>query len=192
MEKKKLSLEDKARKANGLDRSCKGCNHFPCPQSLATLCRDAFVQGYKKGYQQAMKERKERIDKVLHPVTDACGDNQIYVFMRDVRAGERQPEINLIRMLDVDDDFDISTLHFTPDHKGDPQQLQIAWCYPKDLIELLGYDKKFDKFERVALHNGWDSYPEKQYRENLMKNTVEREQHETLYDYKKRKEVKNV
>jgi len=58
MIKKKLSLNEKARKANGLDRSCKYCNHAPCPQAMAYVCRDAFVKGYKKGYEQAKKEQK--------------------------------------------------------------------------------------------------------------------------------------
>lgn len=183
----KESLDLKARKANGKDRSCGKCNHYPCPEAMFKICSEAFIKGYKKGYKQAQKEQKEKINKVLHPVTDACGDNQIYVFMRDVRAGEKQPSIKTIRAIDAEADFDISTLHFTPDHKSDPQQLQIAWCYPKDLIKLLGYDKKFKAYEDTALTCGWASYPTKQYRENLMTNTVEREQYETFYDYDKRR-----
>lgn len=56
--KKKPSLTEKALKANGLDRSCDGCNHFPCPYAMSCLCREAFVKGYKKGYKQARKEAK--------------------------------------------------------------------------------------------------------------------------------------
>lgn len=182
----KLSLEMKARRANGKDRTCGKCNHFPCPEAMKKVCDEAFIRGYKRGYKQANEEQQERIDKVLHPVTDACGDNQIYVFMREVRAGRNQPIIDCIRMLDVEDDFDISTLDFQPKHKGDPKELQIAWCYPKDLVELLGYDKKYSQFERIALRKRWASYPEEKYRENLTKNVVEREQYERLYDYDKR------
>lgn len=56
MIKKKMSLNDKALDANGKDRSCKNCNHRPCPEALANVCRDAFIKGYKRGYQQASDE----------------------------------------------------------------------------------------------------------------------------------------
>ena len=112
--------------------------------------------------------------------------------MRDVRAGNKQPFIKgAIRAVDAYDDFDISSLSFKPDIKGDPQQLQIAWCYQKDLVELLGYDKKFDNFECIALDEGWASYPESKYRKNLRKYQAEREQYEKLYNYKE-KEDKDV
>ena len=61
---KKISLNDKALDANGKDRSCKNCNHRPCPEALAKVCHDAFVKGYKRGYKQASDEQKERIDKI--------------------------------------------------------------------------------------------------------------------------------
>ena len=112
--------------------------------------------------------------------------------MRDVRAGNKQPFIKgAMRAVDVCDDFDISSLSFKPDTEGDPQQLQIAWCYQKDLVELLGYDKKFSKFERIALDEGWASYPESKYRKNLRKHQAEREQYKKLYNYKE-KEDKDV
>lgn len=55
---KKISLNDKALDANGKDRSCKNCNHRPCPEALAKVCHDAFVKGYKRGYKQASDEQK--------------------------------------------------------------------------------------------------------------------------------------
>lgn len=64
MIKKKMSLNDKALDANGKDRSCKNCNHRPCPEALANVCRDAFIKGYKRGYQQASDEY-ERIALVI-------------------------------------------------------------------------------------------------------------------------------
>lgn len=189
---KKKSLNDKALDANGKDRSCKNCNHRPCPEALAKVCHDAFIKGYKRGYQQASNEQKERIDKVLHPVTDPCGSDLIYVFMRDVRAGNKQPFIKgPIRAVNVCDDFNIGSISFKPDIKGNPQRLQIAWCYQKDLVELLGYDKKFDEYERIALDEGWASYSEPRYRKNLKEYQTERERNEKLYNYKK-KEGKDV
>ena len=103
MIKKKISLNDKALDANGKDRSCKNCNHRPCPEALAKVCHDAFVKGYKRGYKQASDEQKERI----------------------------------------------------------------------------------------ALDEGWASYPESKYRKNLRKHQAEREQYKKLYNYKE-KEDKDV
>lgn len=177
--------------ANGRSRACGKCplGVANCTDTIKKICRDAFVEGYKKGCQQARKEQQERIAKVLHPVNEPSGDNQIYLFMRDVRAGDKQPQIDLIRPIDVSKEWDVSTVDFSPKYKDAPKQLQIAWCYPKDLIELLGYDKRFSQFEKIAIKKRWASYSEKEYKENLEKYSVEREQYETFYDYKKRKEA---
>ncbi len=67
MIKKKMSLNDKALEANGKDRSCKNCNHRPCPEALAKVCHDAFIKGYERGYQQASNEQKSVLIR-LHPV----------------------------------------------------------------------------------------------------------------------------
>lgn len=53
---KKLSLEMKARKANGKDRACGKCNHYPCPEAMFKVCSEAFIKGYEKGYKQRQKE----------------------------------------------------------------------------------------------------------------------------------------
>lgn len=65
---------------------------------------------------------------------------------------------------------DIGSIRFPPE-KDEPQKLQIAWCYPKDLVELLGYDKKYADFERIALSEGAFSYPRKEY-EKIFKSTL--------------------
>ena len=52
----KVSLDQKARKANGNDRSCGKCNHYPCPDVMSKVCSEAFIKGYKKGYKQASVE----------------------------------------------------------------------------------------------------------------------------------------
>lgn len=181
---KKISLNDKALDANGKDRSCKNCNHRPCPEALAKVCHDAFVKGYKRGYKQASDEQKERIDKILHPVTEPCGSNAIFVFFRDVRGGELQPYIKEIRMPDAKRYQDIGSISFSTE-KDEPQKLQIAWCYPKDLIELLGYDKKYADFERIALSEGAFSYPREEYERNLKKYSALRYEHKKYYHYRK-------
>lgn len=58
MTQKKLSLTDKARKANGLSHACERCNHHPCNPSLMLICTQAFIEGYRKGYKQHQKESK--------------------------------------------------------------------------------------------------------------------------------------
>ena len=180
----RLSLEDKARIANSNERHCTKCNHRVCPDSLLKLCSEAFIRGYKKGYKQNQKEQKERIDKILHPVTEPCGSNAIFVFFRDVRSGELQPYIEDMRMPDAKRYQDIGSIRFSPE-KDEPQKLQIAWCYPKDLIELLGYDKKYADFERIALSEGAFSYPREEYERNLQKYSALRYEYKKYYHYKK-------
>ena len=181
---KRLSLEDKARIANSNERHCTKCNHRVCPDSLLKLCSEAFIRGYKKGYKQNQKEQKERIDKILHPVTEPCGSNAIFVFFRDVRSGELQPYIEDMRMPDAKRYQDIGSIRFSPE-KDEPQKLQIAWCYPKDLIEILGYDKKYADFERIALSEGAFSYPREEYERNLQKYSALRYEYKKYYHYKK-------
>ena len=181
---KRLSLEDKAKIANGNERHCRQCNHHVCPDSFLKVCSEAFIRGYKKGYKQNQKEQKERIDKILHPVTEPCGSNAIFVFFRDVRSGELQPYIEDMRMPDAKCYQDIGSIKFSPE-KDEPQKLQIAWCYPKDLVELLGYDKKYADFERIALIEGAFSYPREEYEKNLQKYSDVRCKYEKHYYYRK-------
>lgn len=181
---KRLSLEDKAKIANGNERHCRQCNHHVCPDGLLKVCSEAFIRGYKKGYKQNQKEQKERIDKILHPVTEPCGSNAIFVFFRDVRSGELQPYIEDMRMPDARRYQDIGSIRFPPE-KDEPQKLQIAWCYPKDLVELLGYDKKYADFERIALSEGAFSYPRKEYEKNLQKYSAVRHKYKKYYHYRK-------
>ena len=181
---KRLSLEDKARIANSNERHCRQCNHRVCPDGLLKLCSEAFIRGYKKGYKQNQKEQKERIDKILHPVTEPCGSNAIFVFFRDVRSGELQPYIEDMRMPDAKCYQDIGSIRFSPE-KDEPQKLQIAWCYPKDLVKLLGYDKKYADFERIALSEGAFSYPREEYERNLQKYSALRYEYKKYYHYRK-------
>lgn len=181
---KRLSLEDKSIIANGKECHCRKCNHHVCPDGFHKVCSEAFIRGYKKGYKQNQKEQKERIDKILHPVTEPCGSNAIFVFFRDVRSGELQPYIEDMRMPDAKRYQDIGSIKFSPE-KDEPQKLQIAWCYPKDLIELLGYDKKYADFERIALSEGAFSYPREEYERNLQKYSALRYEYKKYYHYKK-------
>ena len=79
---------------------------------------------------------------------------------------------------------DIGSIKFSPE-KDEPQKLQIAWCYPKDLVELLGYDKKYADFERIALIEGAFSYPREEYEKNLQKYSDVRCKYEKHYYYRK-------
>lgn len=53
---KKLSLDMKAKIANGRSRACGKCNHFPCVEVLSAICSQAFIEGFKKGYSTHKKE----------------------------------------------------------------------------------------------------------------------------------------
>ena len=81
---------------------------------------------------------------------------------------------------------DIGSIRFSPE-KDEPQKLQIAWCYPKDLVELLGYDKKYADFERIALSEGAFSYPREEYEKNLQKYSAVRHKYKKYYHYRKLK-----
>lgn len=179
-----MGITEKALKANGRSRACGKCplGLANCNETIAKVCRDAFLEGFKKGYEQKSREVKEQIDGILHPVSEPCGDNEIYIFFRDVRGGENQPSIQSVRMIDAEDCHGIGSICFTPD-KGQPQKLQIAWCYPKDLIQLLGYDKKFKEFEIISLTEGCFSYPPAKYKANLENYENERAKNSKFYDY---------
>ena len=47
-QEKKLSLDVKARIANGRSRACGKCYHFPCGEVLSAICSQAFIEGFKK------------------------------------------------------------------------------------------------------------------------------------------------
>ena len=47
-QEKKLSLDVKARIANGRSRACGKCYHFPCGEVLSAICSKAFIEGFKK------------------------------------------------------------------------------------------------------------------------------------------------
>lgn len=56
MQKKRISLRDKAKQANGRSHQCERCPFKPCSLVQAHVCGDAFQEGYIKGYRQAKKE----------------------------------------------------------------------------------------------------------------------------------------
>lgn len=150
-----MDIQEKALKANGKSHACGKCplGIANCTETISIVCRNAFVEGYTKGYKQSKEDEKERISSILHPVNEPCGKNEIFVFFRDVRRGKNQPDIELMRFTNAESYFDISSVRF-PSGENQPQKLQIAWCYPKDLIKLLGYDKRFKEFEEIAKREG--------------------------------------
>ena len=62
--------------ANGKDRMCGKCNHYPCPDALFKVCSEAFVRGFKKGYRQIRKEQEQKISSILH---DASGNAKLSI-----------------------------------------------------------------------------------------------------------------
>lgn len=91
-----------------------------------------------------------------------------------------------MRFVDVKSYYDISSVRFSSADDS-PQRLQIAWCYPKDLIKLLGYDKRFKEFEEIAKREGLFSYPLSEYMANLEKYKSQRAFYEKFYNYRKHK-----
>ena len=53
MEKAKKSIEQMAKEANGRSRARKDCSLFmDCNKTTQKICSDAFIEGYKKGYEK--------------------------------------------------------------------------------------------------------------------------------------------
>lgn len=53
MEKAKKSVEQMAKEANGRSRACVNCSLFMnCNMITQKICSDAFIEGYKKGYEK--------------------------------------------------------------------------------------------------------------------------------------------
>ena len=56
MEKAKKSIEQMAKEAKGRSRACVNCILFTkCNMETQKICSDAFIEGYKKGYEKGRK-----------------------------------------------------------------------------------------------------------------------------------------
>ena len=62
---KKLSLRQKAGRANGLSHSCNKCPFLfnGISMEICRICRESFIEGYTKGYKQANLERKNHNER---------------------------------------------------------------------------------------------------------------------------------
>lgn len=60
-------------------------------------------------------------------------------------------------------------VRWKPKEEDEPRQLPIAWCSEDDLLNLLGYNKRFKELETTSLSVGWAAYPRKEYEKNLEK-----------------------
>ena len=55
-DKGKKSIGQMAKEANGRSRACNICSLFmKCNMTTQKICSDAFIEGYKKGYEQGRK-----------------------------------------------------------------------------------------------------------------------------------------
>ena len=53
MEKEKKSVEQMAKEANGRSRACVNCSiRMKCNMITQKICSNAFIEGYKKGYEK--------------------------------------------------------------------------------------------------------------------------------------------
>lgn len=165
-----MGLQEKALKANGLSRACGKCKlgMRRCTPEIAEVCKNAFVGGYKKGYKQSEGEHNEKISSILHDASENVGSKRVYIFFRDVRGDENYAEIQGTRFV-KGNDIHIGEVRFNPPQEGDPQQLPIAWIKEQDLLNLLGYNKRFKELERISLSQGWAAYPKEEYYKNLSK-----------------------
>ena len=88
---KRLSLEDKAKIANGNERHCRQCNHRVCPDGLLEVCSEAFIRGYKKGYKQHIQGEHIAHIGQRHTLLDVSRIR----LRTDKRGGDAQDELDL-------------------------------------------------------------------------------------------------
>lgn len=164
-----MSLKEIALKANGNSRACEKCKmRRKCNLELSQICRDAFVEGFQKGYKQNKKKEEQKISSILHDASEYVSGKDIFIFFRDVRGDEDTAFIERTRFVKPKEQS-IGTVRWKPNDKSDPRQLPIAWVNEDDLLNLLGYNKRFKELELTSLSVGWAAYPRKEYEENLEK-----------------------
>ena len=58
-----MDIQEKALRANGKSHACGKCplGLANCTETISMVCRNAFVEGYTKGYKQS-KEDEKRTD----------------------------------------------------------------------------------------------------------------------------------
>lgn len=165
-----MNLQQKALKANGNSRACGTCKlRSICNTEISEWCRDVFVEGFKKGFNKCKKEQDERIGSILHAADEPVGGKDVYVFFRDVRGKENKAFPKRTRFIKPEKEQSIGTIQWKPEIEGAPQQLPIAWCNENDLLNLLGYNKRFKSLEKISLREGSFAYPTHEYLANLKK-----------------------
>ena len=56
----KQTIKKKASQANGRSRACKKCHFIFRDTDVCKVCRNAFVEGYMKGYKQLKESEVEK------------------------------------------------------------------------------------------------------------------------------------
>lgn len=164
-----MNLKEIALKANDNSRACGKCKmRRKCNLELSKICRDAFVEGFHKGYKKSVEKQKQKISSILHDASEYVSGKDIFIFFRDVRGDEDAAFIERTRFVKPKEQC-IGTVRWKPKEEDEPRQLPIAWCSEDDLLNLLGYNKRFKDLETTSLSVGWAAYPRKEYEENLEK-----------------------
>lgn len=62
-----MNIQRLALLANGRSRACGKCplGVANCTDTIKKICRDAFVEGYKKGYEQSKKDNRSTWNDVM-------------------------------------------------------------------------------------------------------------------------------
>lgn len=84
-----MNLKEIALKANDNSRACGKCKmRRKCNLELSKICRDAFVEGFHKGYKKSVEKQKQKISSILHDASEYVSGKDIFIFFRDVRGDE--------------------------------------------------------------------------------------------------------
>lgn len=157
MKKKRISILKKARIANGRSRKCKQCKYKSachatqlCSRFELEVCSNGFIDGYLKGYKQALKD--EDIRQYIHSSVETPNRRYIYLFCIDP-INPAPVHINLVRF--YNDGVVPAECEFKDENY---QYLPLFWIYRDDLFKVLKYKRWQTKFEKEAQYRAWASF----------------------------------
>lgn len=159
--KKGYQIIEAAKTSNGRSRSCGKCNHRPCNESLGRLCSSQFLDGFVKGYKEAVADSKEDLLSIIHPATETPNRQTIYLFCLDPRSDEPL-EMKQVRFLSNG----VKPAECELDSDG-VQVLPLFWITKKDFLKLLRYSEWAKEFEARSESYAWAAFPDyREYKKN--------------------------
>lgn len=75
-----MGLQDKAFKGKWTEPCLCKCKlgMRRCTPEIAEVCKNAFVEGYKKGYGQNKKDQEQKISSILHDARENVSGKKVH------------------------------------------------------------------------------------------------------------------